>query len=319
MFRNTTEELTSKVLNYEISHIFGMTKTILGWDRRRKSIFKNIQVSALVFYGRKRFVKILNCYLERNLIDNGGVLNEVIFLAKTSDPIDIKYVDTLIASHPNRYFKKNIENLNWTFENHYRGLNPDRYYFKIDDDIVYIHPNTLEVMLEAKLMYTDVAFISANVINHPVLASVHAQMRAIYNISVLASVKDEDPHCVWNSSLCGIIQHESFIRRLNENSLEFYIFSHWDFNWKDEYPRWSINLILFEGKDVSSVGPGDDENQISVDIPKAKKKHSVAVGAALAVHFAYTPQRNKSLSGETEAYFIAKYGAIAKKISQCSI
>lgn len=38
------------------------------------------QVGALVFYGRKRYARILNAYLERNLARDGGVLHEVLSL-----------------------------------------------------------------------------------------------------------------------------------------------------------------------------------------------------------------------------------------------
>lgn len=307
----------TKILNYKVSRIFSNALTISRGNRKRNPMFQNISATALVFYGRKQFVEILNCYLEQNLIDNGGLLTEVIFNAKTNDTSDLEYLDRLIASHPGRYFRKNITNLKWTFETHYQSLDSERYYFKIDDDIVYIHPNAFELMLEAKLMYSDVAFVSANIINHPVLASVHAQMRAISNISALANISGEDPYCGWNSSHCGAVQHESFIKRLNENSLKFYIFSHWDFNWKDQYPRWSINLILFQGKDVVNVQPGDDENQISIDFPKQQKKHSIAVGAALAVHFAYTPQRRNGLTGTREAYFISQYANISQRVCHC--
>jgi hypothetical protein len=36
-----------------------------------------MQVAAVVFFGRRRNVKILNTYLERNLVSAGGVLHEV--------------------------------------------------------------------------------------------------------------------------------------------------------------------------------------------------------------------------------------------------
>jgi hypothetical protein len=36
-------------------------------------------VSALVLYGRKRYARVLNAYLEANLARNGGVLHEVVF------------------------------------------------------------------------------------------------------------------------------------------------------------------------------------------------------------------------------------------------
>lgn len=288
------------------------------WNRKRNSTLKDIHVTALVFYGRKRFVQILNCYLEQNLVDNGGILSEVIFNAKTNNHEDLQYLDTLLASHPGRYFKKNITNLAWTFESHYRSLHPERYYFKIDDDIVYIHPNTFELMLEAKLMYSDVIFVSANIINHPILASVHAQMRAIHNISALANISGENPNCHWESAHCGTVQHESFIKRWYENSLEYYIFTVWDFDWNGQYPRWSINLFLFQGKDVTTVQPGDDEQQISVEIPKREKKRCIAVGGALAVHFAYGPQRHNGLNSARETHLLEKYTNVSKRVCHCA-
>ncbi len=36
-----------------------------------------LQVTAVVFYGRRQVVRIMNAYLERNLVQNGGVLYKV--------------------------------------------------------------------------------------------------------------------------------------------------------------------------------------------------------------------------------------------------
>lgn len=38
-----------------------------------------VKIYALVYYGRRSYVDILNAYLERNLRTNGGVLDGVIF------------------------------------------------------------------------------------------------------------------------------------------------------------------------------------------------------------------------------------------------
>lgn len=37
----------------------------------------NIQVSAIAFYGRRRYVRILDKYIKQNLVSAGGVLEEV--------------------------------------------------------------------------------------------------------------------------------------------------------------------------------------------------------------------------------------------------
>lgn len=48
---------------------------------------------------------------------------------------------------------------------HYNKLASDRYYLKLDDDIMYIRPGSIDAMLHAKV--TDRFYIvSANVINH---------------------------------------------------------------------------------------------------------------------------------------------------------
>jgi hypothetical protein len=275
---------------------------------------------ALVFYGRRRYVQILHCYLEQNLVDNGGVLSSVMFLTKTNDIEDLAYVDSIIEKHPGRFFRKDIKSIGWTFKDHYQSLIPDQYYFKLDDDIVYIHPNTLGMMLQAKLTYSDVLFVSANVINHPVLGQVHAQMRAIHNLSNFENFQDTPHACHWESSRCGVLQHESFLKRYKDGSLCAYIFPLWDFHYTDtveNYNRWSINLILFRGKDVAGVDLSNDELQISHLIPMREKKHCVAVGEALAVHFAYGPQRANGLRDKTESILLEKYQRLAN--DSCTI
>src|SRR4051812_46807428 len=39
----------------------------------------NVTVSGLVFYGRQSRVQIMKCYIERNMVDNGGWLDEVLW------------------------------------------------------------------------------------------------------------------------------------------------------------------------------------------------------------------------------------------------
>ena len=51
------------------------------------------------------------------------------------------------------------------FARHYRQLASDRYYIKLDDDIMYIKEGAIEAMLREKLR-NRFWIISANVINH---------------------------------------------------------------------------------------------------------------------------------------------------------
>ncbi|KAL8753661.1 MAG: hypothetical protein Q9184_005358, partial [Pyrenodesmia sp. 2 TL-2023] len=69
------------------------------------------RVVGLVFYGRRSRVEILHCYLKQNLKTNGGLLDEVIFLARTDDVEDLAFLDQLVHETPG-YSKNDLADKN---------------------------------------------------------------------------------------------------------------------------------------------------------------------------------------------------------------
>ena len=62
-------------------------------DPRRR--FGNLTVTGLVFFGprRKQRQQIVQCYIERNLVSNGGLLAEVIWqIQETAEPHDVAFL-----------------------------------------------------------------------------------------------------------------------------------------------------------------------------------------------------------------------------------
>ncbi|KAJ9662742.1 hypothetical protein H2198_001191 [Neophaeococcomyces mojaviensis] len=102
---------------------------------------ENQTIIGLVFYGRQDRVRLLNCYLERNLPEQGGWLDEVHFVRNTNNETDLAYLDELLATH-SRYKMLNLKN-NASTDNidRYRDawglINRDTIYVKIDDDVVW--------------------------------------------------------------------------------------------------------------------------------------------------------------------------------------
>jgi hypothetical protein len=262
-------------------------------------------------------VEILNCYLEQNLIENGGLLSEVIFVSKTNKHEDIIYLQNLVAQHPRTYFIRNDSNSGWSFHVHYRNLDPNRYYVKIDDDVLYIDPNAIQSMLRAKLTNSDAIFTTANVINHPDFSRLHFHLRALVNITNALPIATETglPICDWTKSECANVHHRSFLKHHEAKTLDAYVFPLWDYN-AFKYSRWSINFFLFKGNEVRDVEPGDDEYQISIVIPKKYKKHTLVVGAALVVHFGYRPQRRSGLKDDD---FVPDYRKLAQKVCDSTL
>lgn len=61
--------------------------------------------------------------------------------------------------------------LGWS--SHYKSLKPNRFYVKLDDDIMYIKDEAIDDMLHEKLR-NRFWLVSANVINHSGLRHVNA-------------------------------------------------------------------------------------------------------------------------------------------------
>jgi hypothetical protein len=67
------------------------------WEQTWKKP-QDLKVIGLVFYGRREFVEVLDCYLRRNLVINGGILDEIVFAVKTSNDQDLAFLDRLVNS-----------------------------------------------------------------------------------------------------------------------------------------------------------------------------------------------------------------------------
>ena len=119
--------------------------------------------------------------------------------------------------------------------------------------------------------------------------------------------------CALHSPDCAALSHLNFLQNLADNNSAHYDFGVWDFN-AFNYARWSINTILFKGKDLCYEKLGtDDEAQITQELSKAKGKRSGAVGSALVVHLAYHTQRNAGLLDRLN--LLEQYSALAGNLT----
>jgi hypothetical protein len=97
-----------------------------------------IKIIGLVFFGRKSRVEMLRCFLERNLVDNGGWLDEVHWVQNTDKKEDLAYLDEILASQ-SRYKKIDLSSQGVGFVGYgfaWGHLERGNLYVKIDDDVV---------------------------------------------------------------------------------------------------------------------------------------------------------------------------------------
>lgn len=95
---------------------------------------EGFKIIGLVFFGRRATVEILDCYLKKNLVSNGGYLDEVLFISSKATEEDDAWLDQLLLT-ADEYHK--AERRGMSFDNIW-GSTVERgpMYIKLDDDLV---------------------------------------------------------------------------------------------------------------------------------------------------------------------------------------
>ncbi|KAF2094452.1 hypothetical protein NA57DRAFT_8245, partial [Rhizodiscina lignyota] len=136
------------------------------------------KVVGLVFYGRPASVSILDCYLKRNLVSNGGMLDEVVFLARTEKEADLEWLDGLVKGEPS-YKRVDVRTFGKSYASAYDICEDDVMYVKIDDDIVFFEDTTIPTIVRTRWEHPEYFLVSANIMNQPSLSWVHHHLGVI--------------------------------------------------------------------------------------------------------------------------------------------
>ncbi|EXJ68756.1 uncharacterized protein A1O5_07687 [Cladophialophora psammophila CBS 110553] len=141
---------------------------------------EGVKIIGLVFFGRKNRVEILQCFLQRNLVDNGGWLDEIHWVKNTDNRKDLAYLEEILASS-SRYKMVEVEGVGFVgYGLAWTQLEPGNLYVKIDDDVVWFADDTIPRIVSMKLAHPDYLVVSANVVNSPLMGWVHYHMGAVH-------------------------------------------------------------------------------------------------------------------------------------------
>ncbi|MCJ1436959.1 hypothetical protein MMC27_006342 [Xylographa pallens] len=138
---------------------------------------EGFKIVALIFYGRPRYVSILDCYLKRNLAINGGYLDEVHWMANTDNQHDLDYLDTLVNT-TDSYKAFHLKHLGFqSIWEH--AVDNNTLYIKIDDDMIYIHEDAIPRLVQSRIAHPSAFNIAANIVNSPLTNWFHARTGAV--------------------------------------------------------------------------------------------------------------------------------------------
>ena len=275
---------------------------------------KHGRVHVCVFTGRWMYLRILLPYLYRELRQNGGVVDRVLFAmigynketqAKLQnfstaansilkgevfqfvylkeDPTEKEDVTKLYPIYPEFYYVVLQRLLR----------NPSDVYFKLDDDIVYLHPNVFSNMLKNK--NTSECFTHyGNIVTNWRCNWLHQQIGVYDNEVNPKGLKfDYSPSapCGWRSPECAEMVLRTFVHHYHSKQLKRYLFRGRNQTTKGE--RFSINFFLIDVdvvdfKRMMELGKiSSDEVWWSMKYSAIAPRTNCIVGEALVVHFSY--------------------------------
>ena len=193
----------------------------------------------VVYTGRWNFLRILFPYVYRELRKNGGVLDRVLFMMINYDSETLDNLSHL-TKMANKILRQDV------FEMHFMGSKPGtllptkvRYpaayyevftellqnssnrYFKIDDDIVYIHRGTFKNILDAKNSRCCLLHFANTITNWR--CNIKHQELGVYDSEVVNPQKlkfgfDPFAYCGWKSQECAELALGHFCTIITEGS-----------------------------------------------------------------------------------------------------
>ncbi|KAI1073854.1 hypothetical protein F5B20DRAFT_565665 [Whalleya microplaca] len=172
-----------------------------GWKKP-----EGLKVVAMVFYGRKRNVDILDCYLRQNLASYGGYLDEVWFMVHTTIKDDVEWLRDFVEAEQEYKFMDlgrcttDDYGCIWEYPNE-----DDTMYLKIDDDILYIHHDAIPQLIHTRLAQPHPFAVSAQLVNSPVTAIQQYHYGAIHPFLPDPKTRNyREPSVTWKPSEMGL-------------------------------------------------------------------------------------------------------------------
>jgi len=254
--------------------------------------------------GRRAYLDLLKYYILRDI-----EVTEWHLWDNCRDPKDRVYINGLAAQYEKiKVIKADLaDGTNLSVNKFYMFCNdPQVFYIKMDDDIVYCSPDLTNVLYQAALKgKDDYAYWSPIVVNNAICSAVLKSINKIstdYKLSFQADCQNG-----WRNSEFAMKLHQEFLKllKLNLNITQ-------DITWNISLSRFSINCIGFWGADVVALGDKfcpldvDDEAWLSAQMPVMTNRMGQLIGAACVSHYSFfTQERALNKTNILDQYYEA--------------
>lgn len=272
-------------------------------------------------YGREITVSLLYEYMKR---DHAlGVLDEWQLWMNT-DPHqveDVAYANKLAAE--NDWIVQKYRPAHRDL-NHHKQYNtrtffeyctePDTVYIRFDDDIIYVHPGTIEILVTQKL--ASPAFVTFPIIWNNAISTWYLQMQG----SVPREWGAVQPYCMdpigWADGPFAARMHHYLLDNIEAGTVDSLLLYHDVQLPKGQQFSVSCFACLSEEYHNHCDPPGfidaaDDEHWHSIQMPTELDRPNMIAGSALVSHFTFYPQREFILTTN----ILDRYREVASRIN----
>lgn len=238
--------------------------------------------------GRKSYLEILKNYL----IKYKNEFDEWVLWKNTPVESDLRYIEEIkneLNFVRTEKLTVNFEGSNSVYSFYKNCIDKNSMYMKIDDDIVYINPNSINDLFEYKEKNKDHFLAFGNTINNSICTHLHQRYKLLPKNKITGySIID---NVGWRDAKFAEEIHRVFINKIKNNCQKDFFINDWDLIF---YERCSINVVCWSGEEFSEFGgvvEKDDEDYLSSTKPRNLKKSNIIMGNSLFSHFAFRPQR----------------------------
>lgn len=241
--------------------------------------------------GRRAYLDILKHYvLKDSRVDEWHLWDNC------RDPADREYINALAKAHDKVkvLVADKVDGSNLSVNKFYKFCNdPEAFYIKIDDDVVYIAEGCFEAILrEAEKTRGSYLWWSPLVINNALCSYLIKHSGDGLEIRPTLTAQAACPFG-WRNPKFAIDLHRAFLRGLARGvqvkTCDVDV----------SLSRFSINCLGFFGEDVRQLGDSfcpastDDEEWITATLPLLTGRHGRILGGALVAHYSFFTQENE--------------------------
>lgn len=172
---------------------------------------------------------------------------------------------------------------------------PEPVYVRIDDDVVWMHPNAIGELVRVRLENPHPLLVSANVWNSAVFTNISQQAGAIPR----ELIPWVEMYCMdevgWGNGSVAVTVHEFLLDHIDRGDLRPLMLEDTNiFKPNGEYPQFSTNCVALLGADWIRIKDDiydDEEESYLMRIARRLRRPHMLAGAALVAHYSFWKQR----------------------------